>query len=425
MSTIYALASARGKSGVSVVRISGTRAFDACDYFGFARPKAREFALARLLHEDQLLDEALVVAFPGPKSFTGEDILELHVHGSSAVVKAVLTHLSGIEEFEMAQPGEFTRRALENDKLDLAQVEGLADLIEAETEAQRIQAMRIFSGAIGEKVERWRNSLVRAASLIEVTIDFADEDVPVNVVPEVTELLRGVLTDLRGEANGSRFSERLRGGFQIAIVGRPNVGKSTLLNALAGREAAITSELAGTTRDVIEVQMDLGGLPVTFLDTAGLRDSVDVVERLGIERAKERAELSDLRVVLVEDRLQEPPVLLRDDDILLVSKADLGNGDISGETGFGIDRLIAKIIDTLSERVDQASTITRERHRIAVDRGIMALGIALERLETAPEFVELVAEDIRASIRALDALVGRVDVEHLLDEVFKSFCIGK
>lgn len=425
MSTIYALATARGKSGVAVVRISGPGAFSACDHFEIGRPHPRQATLVSLRHKGQLLDEALALAFPGPKSFTGEDVLELHLHGSMAVVNTILRCLSEIDDFDLAEPGEFTRRALENDKLDLAQVEGLADLIDAETETQRAQAMRIFSGAVGEKVERWRGWLVRAASLIEATIDFSDEDVPIDVLPEVTELLGHVVSELCAEVQGAAFSERVRDGFQVAIVGRPNVGKSTLLNALAGREAAITSEFAGTTRDVIEVQMDLAGLPVTFLDTAGLRESEDVIERLGIERAKERAERSDLRVVLVDGSHREPPVELRNDDIVLVSKADLRAGDVSGQTGWGIDALIERIIGTLEQKENQASTITRERHRVAIDRGITALGIALERLQTSPELAELVAEDIRAAIRALDALVGRVDVEHLLDEIFSSFCIGK
>jgi tRNA modification GTPase len=231
---------------------------------------------------------------------TGEQSAELQLHGSVAIIRSVLMTLSSISELREAEAGEFTRRALENGCLDLTQVEGLADLIESETEAQRRQAMRVLSGAIGDKASKWRTDLIRAAALIEATIDFADEEVPVDVSPEVLELLAGVMLDLEAEISGVRISERIRDGFEVAIVGRPNVGKSTLLNALAGREAAITSEIAGTTRDVIEVRMELAGLPVTLLDTAGLRETDDVVETAGVALAKKRAEQADLRLLMIE-----------------------------------------------------------------------------------------------------------------------------
>ncbi|NCW70415.1 MAG: tRNA uridine-5-carboxymethylaminomethyl(34) synthesis GTPase MnmE, partial [Marivivens sp.] len=252
MDTIYALATASGKAGVAVIRISGVLAFEAGRRLCCDLPQGR--GLRRIVDgQGDLIDEALVLTFDKGRSFTGEEVVELQLHGSPAIIAAVLSELSGYDGLRLAEAGEFTRRALENGRLDLAQVEGLADLIDAETEAQRKQALRVFQGALGDKVIVWREQLVRAAALVEATIDFVDEDVPVDVMPEVTELLRGVQTEMQSEAEGVRIAERIRDGFEVAIVGSPNVGKSTLLNRLAGREAAITSEIAGTTRDVIEV----------------------------------------------------------------------------------------------------------------------------------------------------------------------------
>jgi len=286
MDTIFALATARGKAGVSIVRVSGPLAWASAAHFGVVNLVARQPKLARLTGSDGgLIDEALVLSFDDGQSFTGEQVVEFQVHGSPAIVAALLSELGSLDGLRLAEPGEFTRRALENGQLDLARVEGLADLIDAETEAQRKQALRVFSGALGKKADGWRTDLIRAAALLEATIDFADEDVPVDVTPEVTALVSGVRGELELEAQGVKAAERIRDGFEVAIVGPPNAGKSTLLNALAGREAAITSSVAGTTRDVIEVRMDLNGLPVTFLDTAGLRETTDEVEAVGVQRA--------------------------------------------------------------------------------------------------------------------------------------------
>jgi tRNA modification GTPase len=311
--------------------------------------------------------------------------------------------------------------------MDLAQVEGLADLIDAETEAQRKQAVRVLSGALGNMVERWRVDLIRAAALIEATIDFADEDVPVDVTPEVSDLLEGVIGNLTEEIEGTYLSERIRNGFEVALVGAPNAGKSTLLNRLAGREAAITSEVAGTTRDVIEVRMDLGGLPVTFLDTAGLRDSDDQIEAIGIARALERARAADLRVFLAfegEELLLDP----RPDDIRLVPKIDLlpvGTAGISGKTGAGVGDLVLRIQNTLADRVVGAGIATHERHRQAMVKAKAALVSAQQVLARGPEFYDIASEEMRTAIRSLEMLVGRIDVENLLDEIFSSFCVGK
>ena len=427
MDTIYALASAQGKAGVAVVRISGPSAFSACAQL-CALPAARQAALRRLTWDGEVLDEALVLRFDAGASFTGEDVVELQLHGSSAVVNAVLRVLGQLDGLRLAEPGEFTRRALENECLDLAQVEGLADLIDAETEAQRKQAFRVLSGALGDKAEVWRTDLIRAAALLEATIDFADEDVPVDVSPEVLDLLNRVEASLRAESEGARISERIREGFEIAIIGPPNIGKSTLLNALAGREAAITSEYAGTTRDVIEVRMELDGLPVTVLDTAGLRETEDHVEGIGIERAKQRAAAADLRVFLLDETGDVQGVEPQDGDVIAHGKADLRGAEgfsLSGKTGQGVDELIARASSVLRGRAAQAGTATRERHRLAILKALDVLEYARIEVLNGPDRAELAAEELRTAIRALDSLVGRVDVENILDEIFASFCLGK
>lgn len=411
-----------------MIRVSGSGAFAAAEMIAGDVPAPRRAALRVLKDgEGHRLDEAIVLTFEKEHSFTGEDVVELHVHGSAAVIAAVLDRLAALAGMRPAEPGEFTRRALENNRLDLAQVEGLADLIEAETEAQRRQAMRVLSGDLGRRAEQWRQNLIRAAALLEATIDFADEDVPVDVAPEVTEMVQGVLEGLEREIAGVGTAERIRSGFEVAIVGPPNVGKSTLLNALAGREAAITSEYAGTTRDVIEVRMDLHGLAVTLLDTAGLRESEDPVETIGVERARERAETADLRVFLIEEG-QAPELTPMPGDILRRAKADLhgnGAGGISGKTGAGIGDLVEEISATLETRAGDAGLATRLRHRQAMERGADALRAALAVIPRGAASTEIAAEELRTAIRGLDSLVGRVDIENVLDEIFASFCLGK
>lgn len=428
MDTIFAQASALGRAGVAVVRVSGPAAHDLCRDLCGDVPAPRQSALRILRDRDGMhLDQALVLAFAQGASFTGEKVVEFHLHGSLAVTAAVLRTLSDYPGCRAAEAGEFTRRALENGCLDLAQVEGLADLIDSETEAQRRQALRVLSGDLGRQAESWRRELIRAAALLEATIDFADEDVPVDVTPEVEALLLSVQQALQRESEGVKTAERIRSGFEVAIIGAPNVGKSTLLNALAGRDAAITSEYAGTTRDVIEVRMDLHGVPVTLLDTAGLRETDDVVEGIGIERARERASAADLRVFLVTD--DETPVFALDkDDIVLRAKADLladKRGAVSGISGEGIDSLVSTISGKLAERVALGGLATRERHRTAIIRAVASIETAFDHLVQGPDMYDLAAEDIRSATRALESLVGRVDVEDLLDEIFSHFCVGK
>jgi len=428
METIFALSTAPGKAGIAVIRLSGPDVAAVADAVCGGLPAPRQASL-RVLRDSHgaRLDEAVVLHFPEGSSFSGEAVLELQTHGSPAVVSALLRCLGSLPGLRAADPGEFTRRALANGRLDLTQVEALADLLESETEAQRQQAMRVFSGSLGAKCAEWRAALIRALALLEVTIDFADEEVPVDVYPEVRTLLGDVKSALDAEIAGFSVAERIRSGFEVAILGAPNAGKSTLLNTLAGREAAITSEHAGTTRDVIEVRMDLGGLPVTLLDTAGLRETEDAVETIGITRARARANAADLRVFL-DDGTCDFSDLRREDDIVVHAKADIMEGDgdgVSGLTGLGVDRLVARIAGTLEIRAQGGGMAIRARHESAMRGGSGALAAALQALDGGEAATDIAAEEVHAAVRALDSLVGRIGVETVLGEIFASFCLGK
>lgn len=426
METIFAQASAFGRAGVSVLRISGPEAFDIAHKITGHRPLSRQTSLRLIKGVDGVvIDQALVIGFQAPNSFTGEDVVELHLHGSIAVVRAVMKLLSEQDNTRLAEAGEFSRRALENGKMDLTQVEGLADLIESETEMQRQQSLRVLSGHLGDRVEVWRKDMIRAAALLEATIDFADEEVPIDVTPEVHELLSFVQRDLLSEIESTKVAERVRNGFEVAIVGRPNVGKSTLLNALAGREAAITSTVAGTTRDVIEVRMDLGGLPVTLLDTAGLRETKDEVEEIGIARAIDRAKQADLRIFLTEGS-EDLPVDVQGLDLVVEAKADLrGISGVSGKTGQGVSDLIEGVQAALMAQTADLGLATHERHRVALVRATSGIEAAIDLVAKGPDYYDIAAEELRFGILALESLVGRIDVENLLDEIFSSFCVGK
>jgi len=428
LDTIFASATATGRAGVAVIRLSGPQAFSVAEALSGALPAERTAALRRIMGPNEdYVDEGLILCFAGPKSYTGEDIVEFQVHGSVAVVQKLMNVLSGFEDLRIAEPGEFTRRALENGRLDLTQVEALADLIDAETEVQRVQSQRVLSGEFSGKIEGWRANLIRAAALLEASIDFADEEVPTDVSPEVRALIRGVVDDFDKEIAGSGVAERLREGFVVAIVGPPNVGKSTLLNALVGRDAAITSEIAGTTRDVIEVRMDLDGIPVTLIDTAGIRESEDVIEKLGIERALQRAEEADVRILLAGS-MQDAEIEFRDGDLVRKPKADLSladDGGVSGLTGLGIENLLSELKSTLADRVAGVSFASRERHRSALHLGRQELLDAYQKVDEGPEAYDLAAEHLRSAVRVLEILLGRIDVDNLLDEVFSSFCLGK
>ena len=427
MDTIFALASAPGKAGISIVRLSGPLAINVAEKLTKSKLKEKQPNLRVIYDSDNyFIDQALILIFSKPYSFTGENVVEFHLHGSNAVVSSVIKLLGNFKGLRAAEPGEFTRCALENGKIDLAQVEGLADLIDAETDAQHKQAARIFNGALGEKTKEWRAKLVKAGALLVATLDFADEEVPEEVTPEVEKLINMVLSELDKEIIGVQTAERIRSGFEVAIVGEPNLGKSTLLNYLVGRDAAITSNISGTTRDVIEVKFDLRGLPVTILDTAGIRKSDDKVEEIGISRALERSSLSDLRIVLTEDGEYPSGLKSRDTDIICIAKDDQGNrGGVSGKTGAGIDRLKNNIWDILNGKSQYVGIATRERHKSSMVNAKKFLVNAVVSLRDGPEYYDITAEEIRAATSALDSLIGRIGVEDVLDEVFSSFCLGK
>lgn len=428
MDTIFALATAAGKAGISVIRVSGPDALTVCADMGAVLGEHDRKLVNLHAADGELIDQAFALSFAPGRSFTGEQVVELQTHGSPAIISAVLNRLAALG-LRMADAGEFTRRALNNGMLDLAQVEGLADLIDAETEGQRRQAVRVFSGALGDLVDGWRTKLVRAAALLEATIDFVDEEVPVDVYPEVTALIDAVSLEVTREASGVHIRERVRDGFEVALVGPPNSGKSTLLNKLSGRDAAITSDIAGTTRDVIEVRMDLRGLPVTVLDTAGIRDSLDPLEEIGIARGRARAEAADVRVHLVEDLTKTGSEAKTGLDIFVLSKGDARNTDVDGQsvsglTGQGVDQLLDQIADFLSDQVSGAGIASRARHADALTKASSALEVVRAGLNSDHP-VDLLAEDLHVAIRALDSLIGRVDVENVLGEIFSSFCIGK
>lgn len=391
---------------------------------GDAPPMDRRLRLRRLRHPEtgEVLDEALVVGFPEGTGFTGEAAAELHVHGGTAVTSAVLGALAECDGLRLATPGEFARRALNAGRIGLEQVEGLADLVNAETEAQRRQALRAMEGELARRASSWRRDLIRARALVEATLDFADEDIPETASVEARRLVDRIKTEIRSELAGADTGERLREGFEVAIVGPPNVGKSTLLNAIARRDVALTSEIAGTTRDVLEVRCDLGGLPVTVLDTAGLRDCGDVVEQAGVQRARDRASAADLRVhVSSFDGLAEA-ILWRLGDLSVWSKSDLGDGPglaVSAQSGEGVPELLAAIAAELSGRVAAVGAAVRARHRAALQEAVGLLHAAGE------DPLEIAAEHLRLATRCAESLIGAVDVEAVLDDIFAEFCLGK
>lgn len=444
--TIFAPATAPGRAAVAVVRLSGPRAGEALSALAGRRPAPRRAALRRLRAPDgALLDEALVLWMPGPASYTGEDSAELHLHGGPAVVAGVLEALAALG-LRLAEPGEFTRRAFENGRLDLAQAEGVADLIEAETEAQRRQALDQLGGALGRARDAWRSDLVEALALFEAAVDFPDEDLPADVARRARPALERLLADLTRAVEGVDRAERVREGYAIALVGAPNAGKSTLLNALARREAAIVTATPGTTRDVIEATLRLGGYKVILADTAGLRETTDEVEAEGVRRARLRAGTADLRLWVVDGAgdagsAAPAPESLRPGDLCLVAKADLPAGDsvaraLAEAAALGLEAHVlsarrpedvAALEAALTRQVvaalgaSEPPAATRLRHAALLSEAKSRLASALAMAEDP----ELAAEDVRLAARALDRITGRIGPEDVLDRIFSTFCIGK
>lgn len=416
MSTIYAEATPAGRGGVSVVRLSGPEARQIAEALAGELPVARRAEL-RSLRDGDLIDRALVIRFEEGASFTGEAVVEFQLHGAPVVVRRLQEALRA-RGARLAEAGEFTRRGLLNGALALSEVEALSDLLAAESEAQRQQAMRVVSGELARWAEGLRERLVRAGALIEVSLDFADEEVPDEVPDEVFELLHSVRVDIAAAVAGLPAAERLRAGFEVAIVGPPNAGKSSLLNRIARREMALVSDVAGTTRDVLELHTELGGLAVTFLDTAGLRDAEDFVEGLGVDRARDRARRADLRLHLSEDGCAVEE-LYQDGDLVLRSKADLGGRGISAVTGAGVAEMLEDMRRRLAERVAGAGLVTRKRQADALEDALAVL--AVRRGQPA----ELLAEAVRQASHRLSEVVGKIAPDDYLDEIFSRFCIGK
>lgn len=444
--TIFAQASGRGRAGVAVLRLSGPAAFAAVARLsgGAALPEARRATLRSLTdpQSGSLLDRALVLLFAAPASFTGEDVAELHVHGGRAVVEGVLGALGAQSGLRPAEPGEFTRRAFENGRMDLTAAEGLNDLVAAQTAAQRTLALRQMAGGLGALYERWRADLIESRALIEAEIEFSEEDLPTGLAERVRPRLGALCAEIAAHLDDGRAGERLREGVTAVLLGRPNAGKSRLLNALAGRDAAIVSEIAGTTRDVIEVAMDVGGYPVTLVDTAGIREAGDAIEQEGVRRALARAADADLRLVLTDAADWPAPSpgisdLLDERTILVAAKADLRDDlaagrlggavpafAVSAATGAGLETLLAALEARVAELCDvgESPAITRARHRAALTDCIEALARFEAQIGADPV---LAAEDLRLAARALGRITGRVDVEDVLDVIFTAFCIGK
>jgi tRNA modification GTPase len=447
--TIFALSSGRPPAAIAVVRISGPAAGVALGKLIGRVPEPRKATLARVRDpgSGEIIDEALALWFPAPHSETGEDVAELQLHGGQAVIAGVLEALGRIEGCRPAEAGEFTRRAFENGRLDLTAVEGLADLIAAETPAQRRLAFRQLKGLIGDRAEAWRRRLIEALALVEARIDFSDEaDVPEDLLGPALHAAQQLRDEIAGVLADGRRGERLRDGLVVAIAGPPNAGKSTLLNRLARREAAIVSPHAGTTRDVIEVHLDLDGYPVTLLDTAGIRDSAEPVEQEGVRRARERAAAADL-VLWVTDASAggaagdtNPKNLAHARIWLVRNKVDqrvVGAYQVSEEdepefifsisalTGMGVDALVAALFGYAKDyfAATESAVITRARHRRALEETVAALDRAVAEAKSGGE--ELIAEELRAAATTLGRLTGRVDVEDILDVIFRDFCIGK
>lgn len=446
--TIYALSSASGKAGVAVVRVSGPAAFDSCKLLinNDKLPVLRVANLVNLYDPDSgaLIDKALVIAFESPGSFTGENVVEYHLHGSPAVLDSLFRVFAGLSGHRMAEPGEFTRRAFENGKMDLTEAEAIADLIDAETQAQKQQALSQMGGALSSLYQGWADRLVKILAYTEAVIDFPDEDVPDDEINKMRPQIEGLAAEIQDHLDDNRRGERLRDGIRVAVIGAPNAGKSSLVNLLAQRDVAIVSDMAGTTRDVIDVHLNIGGYPVILSDTAGLRPDQlgsgdhDRIESEGIRRAMQKAEEADIRILVFDagQDLYDPHTLnlINSDSIAVINKCDLFHVKqdwtyeiprvaLSVQDGDGVDELLIALEKRISALLNvsrETPSLTRQRHRDQLTKTLGALEGSL-----SASVPELMAEDLRLAIRALGRITGRVDVEDLLDVIFRDFCIGK
>lgn len=448
--TIFALSSAPGKAGVSIIRVSGPKAWEGLqNLIGEQKSPTPRYAAQRYLYNSvpretgSIIDHAMVIGFVAPQSFTGEDVIEYHCHGSPAVIEEMLSVLSKMEGHRLAEHGEFTRRAFENGKMDLTAAEAIADLIDAETLAQKEQALTQMGGALADLYHGWADELTKALAYIEAIIDFPDEEVPDEETAKARPAVETLHSQISDYLNDNRRGERLRDGVKVAVIGAPNAGKSSLVNALARREVAIVSDMAGTTRDVIEVPLNLGGYPVLLSDTAGLRpDQIgnsdhDRIESEGMRRALQRAEEADITILLFDGTADAPDPhtlnLLDERALCVVNKSDVSRetislfGDtivISTKTEDGFDQLLDILTDKIKTQIMHSAnnmpSLTRSRHRHHLEDTVEFLGQALE--QSAPE---LMAQELRFAVNALGRITGRVDVEDLLDVIFKDFCIGK
>ena len=442
--TIYALSSGPGISGIAVVRISGQETAKAIELLtGKNVPKPRVATLRKInkINTSELIDEGIILWFPGPESYTGEDMAEIQVHGSKAVIDALHSTISNIENCRLAEPGEFTKLAFQNGKINLLKAESVADLISSETEIQRQQAIKIMNGKSADQFNLLREKLLKILSHVEAKIDFPDEDLPNDILEEIKKSSDDVLKNIEKILNDQKVGERIREGFKIAILGPTNAGKSSLLNHLSNRDVAIVSEIAGTTRDVIETHLNIDGYPVIVSDTAGIRDSKNEIEKKGIKLSLNRAEEADLKLVVVEaknlDFTDVLKGLLDQNAILVINKSDLLKGDIDPEIkklnhvlisikeNLNIDELILKIKNNLKNKFITSDDIliTRERHRQHLEQCLEYLKNFNKKNEV--EDFDKAAEDLRLATRHLGMIVGKVDVEEILGSIFNDFCIGK
>jgi tRNA modification GTPase len=442
--TIYSLSSGPGISGIAVIRVSGKETTNVIKLLtGQKLPEPRTVILRKIykIHTNELIDEGIILWFPGPKSYTGEDMAEIQVHGSKAVIDAILSTISSVENCRLAEPGEFTKLAFQNGKINLLKAESIADLISSETEIQRQQAIKIMNGKSADQFNFLREKLLKILSHVEAKIDFPDEDLPNNILDEIKNSSNEVIKKIEKILNDQKVGERIREGFKIAILGPTNAGKSSLINYLSNRDVAIVSEIAGTTRDVIETHLNIDGYPVIISDTAGIRDSKDEIEKKGIKLSLKRAEEADLKLVVVEaknlDFTEVLKGLLDDNAILVINKSDLLERDIdlkiekinhviiSIKNNKNIDELILKIKNNLKNKFITSDNIliTRERHRQHLQQCLDYLNNFKQKKDI--EDFDKAAEDLRLATRHLGMIVGKVDVEEILGSIFNDFCIGK